>query len=507
MTVSTQPARAALSSGSRLRGWRPVAAVITLAAGAAVIIGAFLPWVEIFAGLIPVPGVRGTNGKVIAAAGAVIVAAGIWQLASGGQAARWLAGLAGFAASAFSGYLLIQLTATMRVLGGESMVAARSGPGLAVTTAGSVLAFATLLLPPSSQTTLRRERGAGAAPQAAQARAGTDGGATALAARLPALGGARRLLQLALGVLWLLDAALQYQPAMFTKAFVTTMLTPAAAGQPAFIAAPMHLLAHVVAASPAGWNAAFATIQLALGAGLLLRATTRAALAGTIAWSLSVWWLGEGLGGIFTGTASPLAGAPGAAVLYALLAVLAWPPSSPAPSRAGTDAAGAGSGLRSVAESGPLGRRYARLAWLGLWAVMAVLMAVAPLRASSLTAGGGMTAVGLTAAFTAAFAFAAVGVLFPRTSRAALITAVIAAVIIWTAGEDLGGILSGMATDPNSGPLLVLIALAFWPVRQAPAASVRYWPSLTAVTLAGGVKSPVRLRSPGGGSRSTRPWS
>lgn len=472
MTVSTRPARAAISAGSWLRGWRPVAAVITLAGGAAVITGAFLPWVEVLAGLIPVPGVRGTNGKILAVTGVVIVAAGAWQLASGGQAARWLAGLAGFAASAFSGYLLIQLTATMRVLGGESMVAARSGPGLAVTTAGSALAFATLLLPPSSQATFRRERGAGPAHPAARAGAGTDGGATAPTARLPALPGARRLLQLSLGVLWLLDAALQYQPAMFTKAFVTTMLAPAAAGQPAFIGVPMHLLAHVVAASPAAWNAAFATIQLALGAGLLLRATTRAALAATIAWSLSVWWLGEGLGGIFTG-ASPLAGAPGAAALYALLAVLAWPPSPRAPAGAGAGAAGGEPGWRSVAESGPLGRRYARLAWLILWAVMAALMAAAPLRASSLTAGGGAPAVALTAAFTAAFAFAAVGVLFPATSRAALITAVIAAMIIWTAGEDLGGILSGMATDPNSGPLLVLLALAFWPVRPAPAASVR----------------------------------
>src|SRR5579864_7982129 len=163
MTVTTQPERVAFSSGSWLRGWRPVAGVLTLAAGAAVITGAFLPWVEVFAGLIPVPGVRGGNGKILAAGGAVIVAAGIWQLASGSQAARWLTGLTGFAASAFSGYLLIQLTSTMRALGGDSMVAPHSGPGLAVATAGSVAAFATLLLPPSAQATLRRERGAGGA--------------------------------------------------------------------------------------------------------------------------------------------------------------------------------------------------------------------------------------------------------------------------------------------------------------------------------------------------------
>ena len=61
----------------------------------------------------------------------------------------------------------------------------------------------------------------------------------------------------------------------------------------------------------------------------LFRRTARAALAGTIAWGLAVWWLGEGLGGILgSATSSPLTGAPGAAVLYALLVLLAlafWP--------------------------------------------------------------------------------------------------------------------------------------------------------------------------------------
>ena len=65
----------------------------------------------------------------LVAVGALIAAAGIWQLARGGQASRWLAGLAGFAAAGFAGYLLIQLIRTVRDLGGDSMVLAR--PGLA----------------------------------------------------------------------------------------------------------------------------------------------------------------------------------------------------------------------------------------------------------------------------------------------------------------------------------------------------------------------------------------
>ena len=47
--------------------------------------------------------------------------------------------------------------------------------------------------------------------------------------------------------------------------------------------------------------------------------------------------------------------------------------------------------------------------------------------------------------------------------RPALIVAAIAAGVIWVAGEQFGAIFTGQATDPNTGPLLILIAAAFWP--------------------------------------------
>ncbi|MDE3070790.1 MAG: hypothetical protein KGJ43_08695, partial [Acidobacteriota bacterium] len=136
---------------------------------------------------------------------------------------------------------------------------------------------------------------------------------------------ARRALQLALGLVWVLDAALQYQPFMFGRAFATDVVEPTAQGNPAPIAHSVLWGAHVMLAHPVLWNALFATAQLALGLGLLWRRTVRLALAASIAWSLAVWWLGEGFGGVLSGTASPLTGAPGAVILYALLALLAWP--------------------------------------------------------------------------------------------------------------------------------------------------------------------------------------
>ena len=50
------------------------------------------------------------------------------------------------------------------------------------------------------------------------------------------------------------------------------------------------------------------------------------------------------------------------------------------------------------------------------------------------------------------------------TTRTALALALIVALVIWVAGEDFGGIFTGQGTDPNTGPLLILLAAAFWPL-------------------------------------------
>lgn len=269
-------------------------------------------------------------------------------------------------------------------------------------------------------------------------------------------------LRIALGVVWLADAALQYQPFMFGRGFVTGVLAPAAAGQPAIVAAPARYADQLIAHNVAAWNAVFATVQLALGLGLLWRRTTKIALAGTIAWALGVWLLAEGAGGLLNGTASPLTGAPGAALLYALLAVLIWPTSSGSgPAAAGATAAGgtAATGAGSVAAASPLGRRGSSLLWLILWTGFAALL---------LQPATGVPAAG-RGLLAAAFVLIGAGILTPRTARAALICGVCAALIIWAAGESFGALFTGQATDPNTGPLLVLLAVAFWPLRGHPA--------------------------------------
>ena len=45
--------------------------------------------------------------------------------------------------------------------------------------------------------------------------------------------------------------------------------------------------------------------------------------------------------------------------------------------------------------------------------------------------------------------------------------------MIWVVGQAFGAILAGGATDPNSGPLLALLALAYWPATGRRPATAR----------------------------------
>jgi hypothetical protein len=291
---------------------------------------------------------------------------------------------------------------------------------------------------------------------------------------------ARRKLQLALGALWLLDGILQFQPSMFTKAF-PGMLAGTSAGNPAFVASPVNWSAALITHHLVVLNAIFAAIQVALGLGIAWRPTVRLALAASVLWSLAVWFLGEGLGGVLAGTASLTDGAPGAVILYALLAVLLWPAEQ---QRRARFVAG-----RAV------GERAALILWAVLWASMAFFALQPGYRTpgglsdeikdmaggqpawvtwpvthlASLLAGQGLLTAILLAA---AFAVTALGAWLPsrtaravRTARAAIVLALVLAAFLWLA-QGLGGLFTGGSTDPGSGPLLVLLALAYWPATE-----------------------------------------
>ncbi|HEX3459953.1 MAG TPA: hypothetical protein VHT49_03535 [Acidimicrobiales bacterium] len=285
----------------------------------------------------------------------------------------------------------------------------------------------------------------------------------------------RRILQVGLGLLWLLDAALQFQPYMFTRDFVNQTLGSTAAGNPGIIAQPITWVSNLMVHHIAVYNGFLATVQLALALGLFWRPTVKIALLSSLAWSAAVWWFGEGLGGVLTGGTSVYMGAPGAAILYAFAAVLLWPGDD--------DAAPSG----SLALDGPLGRFFPRVLWLTLWGSFVYFILQpgdrTPNGLSSMAAGmsdgepgwlrrldhtlaSALAHHGIEVSVAAAVLCTVVAVspFVSRLRRFGVIAAVVFGAAIWLM-EDFGGIFTGRGTDPNSGILLVLLAAIFWPAR------------------------------------------
>ncbi|HET9733552.1 MAG TPA: hypothetical protein VFP54_12835 [Acidimicrobiales bacterium] len=272
-----------------------------------------------------------------------------------------------------------------------------------------------------------------------------------------------RSARIALGVLWIIDAALQAQPRMFGRELVTDMILPAGSGQPAPVAWPITSLGHLILPDPAVWNALFVLVQLVIGVALLRRATARVGLIGTMVWSLAVWWLGEGFGMLLTGTASPFTGAPGAALLYGAVAVVLWPATGP----------GAGAGW-------DLGTR-ARVAWAAFWGLSAVLWVMPANRSTGSfhaalqqtaggqprwyasflhSAAGHISGQGPGLAVLLALFCLAVGVapLVLRRPWPFVVAGLALQAVMWFTGEGLGSVLTGMGTDVSTAPVVWLLA-------------------------------------------------
>jgi hypothetical protein len=268
----------------------------------------------------------------------------------------------------------------------------------------------------------------------------------------------RRHLQIALGLLWLLDGALQLQPFMLRTSFARQILDPVAAGQPHFVSAPVQWAANIIAAHPVAWDVPFATVQLLIGLGLLVPRTAKLTLAASIPWALGVWFFGEGLSGLASGHASLLTGAPGSVLLYAVLALAAWPRRDP----------------RHEAPA-----RWLPLAWAVLWAGGAIFQALPGQNTGPAVAGtilGGPGWLGrldasvaswtthhgtfVVVALIIAEALIGLGALHRRSRGLAVAAGLVVALAIWVVAQDIGQLYTGQATDPNSGLVIAVLAIA-----------------------------------------------
>ncbi len=350
--------------------------------------------------------------------------------------------------------------------------------------------------------------------------AGTHEGEVEEPGRFPLAVRSQRALQVILGLFWILDAALQFQPFMFGDGFVQNNILANASGQPFVLGDFITHIGNFVGPDVAVWNTFFALIQLFIGVGLLFRVTVRPALAVSFAWVLGIWIIGEGLGMLLTGTASALTGAPGSVLLYGLIGLMAWP----RPPRRWVDWSDRPAGVATSAAAQGIGRTITPLAvWAGYWSLAAVLFLLPAnrTRTSVQSAISGMadgvpgwyahflnslanlfSTTGTQTAWILAAVCVAIGLgpLVARRPGWFLAAGALLSFLMWIAGQGLvGDVFSGSDTDPNTGPLVILLAAAMVPtfiaskeawrspagevVRRSPASAVLGIAALVAALL------------------------
>jgi len=266
-----------------------------------------------------------------------------------------------------------------------------------------------------------------------------------------------------LGWLWVIDGLLQLQPSQFGSNFAV-MIEMNAMAQPPVVAHLELAFGHFIGSHGAPWTVVIAVVQVVIGVGMLVTRSRRVALGFSIAWALAIWAVGEGFGSIATGFALVQTGAPGPALLYATIAcaLLAFQ---------NQDFVRLQVALRSV--------------WTVLWLSAAALQLASPIsRALVLRANLDETGAGEPAMFASLDRHAAsfssahascvtaamvlidvVLALLPwyATRRDALWASLAVLAFGWVVGENLGGLLTGSASDVGIAPLFALVAYIAYP--------------------------------------------
>ncbi len=268
-----------------------------------------------------------------------------------------------------------------------------------------------------------------------------------------------------LGALWIWDGLLSLQRDMALGQLY--MVTMGAWGEPGWY---VHLVNDTVVSYlyhhhlATALDLAVFTIQIALGLCFLFgrhRPLGRYALYASLAWALMVWFFAEWMGGLLGGM-SFLVGGPGAALLYAAGSLVLL--------------AGRGRPDRFLPRYG----RVLGAAWIGgaalqafpIWwrnqnlmqAVRAnlvltpVSLRTAPISALVVVAARHPAAVNLAALLS----MGAVGLLLLHWPEhiASYGALVVWACALWWLGENFGGVFGGLSTDPNTGIVWMMAALA-----------------------------------------------
>lgn len=285
----------------------------------------------------------------------------------------------------------------------------------------------------------------------------------------------QKLLRYALGILWLIDALFQVQPQMFTTNMINSVLLPTLSSQPAPVASSLYAITLMITQHLVFFNLLIAIVQAEIGIFLLTGLWVRGAVILSIVWALIVWYGGEGMNMLLTGQASVLTGAPGAVLLYPLLGLLVYPRKTSSAAK-----------VKYL-----LSREHFRWVLAGFW-IFAALLQLQPFwwqQGSISQAIGAMIGLGgfnstivdpgllplarltaslevpLNSALIVIFLGLGIGLALvkPAHLHPLLAISILLGLLIWWGTQAFGMILTGMATDFNSGLLILLMTLACWP--------------------------------------------
>jgi len=119
--------------------------------------------------------------------------------------------------------------------------------------------------------------------------------------------------RIAFGVIWLIDAALKWEPAF--RNGLTSMVREAAQGQPGWLHGWFHFWISSVASNSGFFAYSTAVIETLVAAAVLVGFARKFTYIGAALFSVLIWAVGEGFGGPYSSSSTDI----GTAVIYAVV--------------------------------------------------------------------------------------------------------------------------------------------------------------------------------------------
>jgi len=253
--------------------------------------------------------------------------------------------------------------------------------------------------------------------------------------------------------------------------FVQTVLVPALGSAPDWLYGVIDPFGRLWLQHPVAADAATVWLQVGLGVGILVGGRgvwARSVLVASIVWAVFVWVFGELFGGLTDPAASWLTGAPGAALLYAVVAVVLLLPwsswSTGSAQRWSRRAVGATFLLGAGLQAAPRGGFWSSTGLPGLFTDTARGGIPGPLGWPVDWLGQEIPSLAgvVNADLVLVLAVVGLGLVVGVAPRVLSVVAAVVSLFGWWFGQGFG-VFGGVGTDPNTGVVLIVLLGAGWP--------------------------------------------